>query len=198
MTGVKKYDRTELVHRAMDLFHRQGFNGTSTAELVAELGVNRKSMYAEFGSKQGLFEVALDHYDATSLSAVLAAVEAPDAGLDAIRTTFEGFAAASEDWARGRGCLLCNTAVERVTLVDASGDHVDAYFDRLLAAFGSALTNARRNDELSDAADVDDLAAFFTMALIGVAASAKGKADPDLIHASCRVTVAALDSYRLD
>jgi len=197
MSGVKKYDRDELVHLAMDLFHRQGFNGTSTAELVAELGVNRKSMYAEFGSKQGLFEAALDHYNATSLSAVLAAVEAPDAGLDAIRTTFEGFATASEDWARGRGCLLCNTAVERVTLVDASGERVDAYFERLVAAFGNALANARCNDELSQTADVDDLAAFFTMALIGVAASAKGQADPGQIHASCRVTISALDPYRL-
>ena len=42
----------------MELFRRRGFNGTSTAELVAELGVNRKSMYAEFGSKQELFEAA--------------------------------------------------------------------------------------------------------------------------------------------
>ena len=106
---MKQYDRVDLLHRAADLFHRQGFNGTSTAELVEELGVNRKSMYAEFGSKQGLFEAALDHYNANSLSAVLAAVEAPDAGLDAVRSTFDGFVSASEDWAQGRGCLLCNT-----------------------------------------------------------------------------------------
>ncbi len=75
--------------------------------------------------------------------------------------------------------------------------HFDAYFERLLAAFSNVLTNARGAGELSDAANVDDLAAFFTMALIGVAASAKGKADPDWIHASCRVTISALDPYRL-
>ena len=56
-------------------------------------------------------------------------------------------------------------------------------------------TNARRVGELSDTADIDDLAAFFTMALIGVAASAKGQADPGQIHASCRVTISALDPY---
>ena len=116
MSGGKQYDRTELLDLAMDLFHRQGFHATSTAELVSELGVNRKSMYAEFGSKQELFDAALDHYDATSLSAVLSATEAPGAGLDAIRSTFAGFAAAGEDWAQGRGCLLCNTGVERAGL----------------------------------------------------------------------------------
>jgi TetR/AcrR family transcriptional repressor of nem operon len=196
MTGVKQYDRTELLDRAMDLFHRQSFHGTSTAELVDELGVNRKSMYAEFGSKQGLFEAALDHYNATSLTAVLTAVEADDAGTAAIRSTFAGFASASENWAQGRGCLLCNTAVERTSLDPASGDHVDAYFDRLTTAFHNALVNGQHAGEISETADLDELAAFFTMALIGIAASAKGRAHPDQIHAAYRVTIGVLDSHQ--
>ena len=77
MGRAKQYERTELLDRAVELFRRQGFNGTSTAELVAELGVNRKSMYAEFGSKQGLFEAALERYDQEHLSNVLAPIEAP-------------------------------------------------------------------------------------------------------------------------
>ena len=198
MSGVKQYDRTALLDLAMDLFHRQGFHGTSTAELVAVLGVNRKSMYAEFGSKQGLFDAALDHYNATSLTAVLAATEATDAGTDAIRSTFAGFASASEDWAQGRGCLLCNTAIERAVLDPASGDRVDAYFDRLTVAFRSALETGQRNGEIDPTAELDDLAAFFTMALVGIATLAKGRASPDLIHAACRVAVATLDANRPD
>ena len=194
MSGVKQYDRTALLDLAMDLFHRQGYHGTSTAELVDELGVNRKSMYAEFGSKQGLFDAALDHYNATSLTAVLAATEATDAGTDAIRSTFAGFASASEDWAQGRGCLLCNTAIERAVLEPASGDRVDAYFERLTAAFRSALATGQEAGELNPTANIDDLAAFFTMSLVGIATLAKGRADPDLIHAACRVAMATLDA----
>ena len=194
MAGVKKYDRTDLLDRATDLFHRQGYNGTSTAELVDELGVNRKSMYAEFGSKQGLFEAALDHYNQHSLSAVLQAVESPDADVEALRTTFNGFAEASKEWAQGRGCLLCNTAVERVTLEESTGEHVDAYFDRLTAAFGNAVASAQRAGDLDDAADVDDLAAFFTMALVGIATLAKGRAQPRQIEAATRVALTVLDA----
>ena len=76
MSRPKQYDRTELLDRAVELFRRQGFNGTSTAELVSELGVNRKSMYAEFGSKQQLFEAVLEHYNENQLSRVLASLEA--------------------------------------------------------------------------------------------------------------------------
>ena len=195
MSGVKQYDRSELLDRAMDLFHRRSFTGTSTAELVEELGVNRKSMYAEFGSKQGLFEAALDHYNATSLTAVLTAVEAVDAGPDAIRSTFLGFASASEDWAQGRGCLLCNTAVERSVLDPACGDHVDAYFDRLTNAFRNALHNGQQAGDISKTADPDGLAAFFTMALVGIAALAKGRAQPKQIHAACRVVTDTLTTH---
>ena len=80
MGRTKQYDREELLDRAVELFRRQGFNGTSTAELVEELGVNRKSMYAEFGSKQELFERTLEHYNDNHLTRVLAPIEAADAG----------------------------------------------------------------------------------------------------------------------
>jgi TetR/AcrR family transcriptional repressor of nem operon len=198
MSGVKQYDRSELLDRAMDLFHRRSFTGTSTAELVDELGVNRKSMYAEFGSKRGLFEAALDHYNATSLTAVLAAVEAVDAGPDAIRSTFAGFASASEDWAQGRGCLLCNTAVERAVLDPACGDHVDSYFDRLTNAFRNALRNGQQTGRISKSADIDDLAAFFTMALVGIATLAKGRAQPNQIHAACRIVANTLKTHEVN
>ena len=101
--SVKQYDRTELLDRAIELFRLKGYSATSTAELVEELGVNRKSMYAEFGSKQGLFEAALERYARHHLSAVLAPIESPDADADSIREAFEGYASASGGWARGRG-----------------------------------------------------------------------------------------------
>lgn len=196
MSGVKKYDRAALLDSATDLFHRQGFHGTSTAELVEELGVNRKSMYAEFGSKQGLFDAALEHYNDTSLTTVLAATEAEAAGIEAIRTTFAGFATASEDWAQGRGCLLCNTAIERAVLEASSGDRVDAYFARLTTAFRSALDTAQQAGEVSSSADIDDLASFLTMSLVGIATMAKGRANPDAIHAACRVALSVLENHR--
>jgi TetR/AcrR family transcriptional repressor of nem operon len=56
----------------VEVFRLQGFSGTSTAELVTELGVNRKTMYAYFGSKQILFDAALERYNQSHLSRVLA------------------------------------------------------------------------------------------------------------------------------
>ena len=196
MSGSKQYDRTELLDRAVELFRRQGFTGTSTADLVAELGINRKSMYAEFGSKQGLFEAALERYNRKNLSAVLAPIEAPDAGTGAIRKAFADYASASEGWFRGRGCLLCNTAVERAALDPGSGRHVAAYLERLTRAFRHALGNGRLSGEIDENADLDELSAFFTMALIGVAACIRAEAPPEQVQAACRVATSTLDAYR--
>jgi TetR/AcrR family transcriptional repressor of nem operon len=196
MSRAKLYDRTELLDRAVELFRRQGFNGTSTAELVAELGVNRKSMYAEFGSKQGLFEAALERYSREHLSAVLAPIEAPDASTDAIRQSFTGYASASEGWFRGRGCLMCNTAVERAALDPGSRRYVAAYLERLTHAFRHALDNAQRSGEIDTNTDLDELAAFFTTALIGVAACIRAEAPTEQVEAACTVANSVLDAHR--
>jgi len=194
MASAKQYDRTELLDKAVELFRRQGFNGTSTAELVAELGVNRKSMYAEFGSKQELFEATLDHYNRNHLARVLAPIEAKHAGVDAIRTAFRGYASASEGWFNGRGCLMCNTAVERGALDPASGQYVAAYLDRLDRAFRNALMNGQRSGDIDQAADLDELAAFFTTALIGIAACLRAEAPSQQLQAASRVATRMLDA----
>jgi len=195
MSGTKQYDRTELLDRAIELFRVHGFSDTSTAELVAELGVNRKSMYAEFGSKQGLFEAVLERYNQEHLSNVLAPIEAPDAGLDEIREAFASYADASDGWVRGRGCLMCNTAVERAALDAGAGRYVAAYLDRLTNAFHHALSNGQQSNQLDSSADLDELAAFFTTALIGVVASIRAKAQPDRVRAACRVATSILDTH---
>ena len=195
MGRPKQYERTDLLDRAVELFRRQGYNGTSTAELVAELGINRKSMYAEFGSKQELFEATLEHYERNHLTNVLAPIEAPDAGVDTIRQAFTGYATASEGWFHGRGCLMCNTAVERGPLDPASGKYVTAYLERITRAFRNALENGKRVGEIHEMADLDELAAFLTTALIGVAACIRAEAPPEQLHAASRVATNVLDTY---
>ncbi|MCP4381534.1 MAG: TetR/AcrR family transcriptional regulator [Hyphomicrobiales bacterium] len=196
MSMAKQYDRTELLNRAVELFRRQGFGGTRTAELVAELGVNRKSMYAEFGSKQGLFEAALEHYGRVNLSRVLAPLEAPDAGPDAIRSTFADYASASEGRFRGLGCLMCNTAVERAALDPGSGRYVAAYLERLTRAFRHSLGNGQRAGEIDASADLDEMSAFLMTALIGVAACVRAEAPPEQVKAASRMVSNMLDTHR--
>ena len=195
MSRKKQYDRTELLNRAVELFRRQGFNGTSTAELVAELGVNRKSMYAEFGSKQELFEATLEHYNNNHLTRVLAPLEAPDASIEAIRYAFYDYASASEGAFNGLGCLMCNTAVERSALDPGSGRYVAAYLERLTRAFWHALNNAQQGGELDPTVDLDEMAGYLTTMLIGMAASVRAKAPPAQLWTAYNVVIRTVNAF---
>ena len=74
-----------MTKKAMELFRDHGFAGTSTQMLVDGLGVNRYSIYAEFGDKQTLFEEALRRYNEVVIEPRFGPLEAPDAGLDEIQ-----------------------------------------------------------------------------------------------------------------
>ena len=62
MARPKGYDRDTVLLAARDLFWEQGYHATSIAELEQSTGLNRSSIYQEFGSKHGLFEAALECY----------------------------------------------------------------------------------------------------------------------------------------
>lgn len=192
MPGAKGYNREELLDTAIELFRRQGYAGTSTAELVEALGVNRKSMYAEFGSKQGLFEAALERYSAVNLTRVLAPIEAEDADAGSIRQAFGIYAGASEGPFAGLGCLMANTAVERAALDPGADRFVQAYLARLKSGFARALANASAAGQVSDTLDLDELADFFAMSIVGVSALIRAKAPPAQVHAACRAAVGVL------
>jgi TetR/AcrR family transcriptional repressor of nem operon len=197
MSRMKQYNRTELLDRAVELFRRQGYNGTSTAELVAELGVNRKSMYAEFGSKQQLFEATLEHYDGKHLTRLLAPLEAADAGIDEIRQAFHGYASAIEGPLRGLGCLMCNTAVERGALDPGSGRYVAAYLAQLTRAFRHALANAQQDGIIDLSTNLDEMAGFLTTALIGIAASVRAEAPPAQVWATTKVVIGLVEGLAI-
>ena len=50
--------------RAMTVFWQKGYEGASLADLTGAMEINPPSLYAAFGSKEGLFRAVLERYDA--------------------------------------------------------------------------------------------------------------------------------------
>ena len=81
---------------------------------------------------------------------------------------------------------MANTAVERAALDPGSAKFVDAYLDRLSRGFRKALENARRDGDLDDDSDLDDLAAHFVNSVVGISALLRAKAPPEQMYAAGR------------
>jgi len=58
--GRPGYDQETVLRRAIEVFNRQGYEGTSMGDLAKELGLAKSSIYHHVPSKQHLLAAALD------------------------------------------------------------------------------------------------------------------------------------------
>ncbi|MFB9929031.1 TetR/AcrR family transcriptional regulator [Amycolatopsis halotolerans] len=63
----RAFDEDEVVRAAVGLFGGRAYDGVSVDDLVTHLGVHRNSLYKTFGSKRGLYLVALRRHLADDL-----------------------------------------------------------------------------------------------------------------------------------
>jgi len=189
----KKYDRDTLIEKAMEIFRDHGFAGSSTQMLVEGLGVNRFSLYAEFKNKQKLFAIALERYNQNVVERNFGPLEAPYAGIEEIRSLFEYLASAINGPATGRGCLLCNTAVEFGPEDPGGAGFVQQYFERLSKAFYQALNNTYSNGGLQSSVSPREEADFFTASTLGLFVMIRAKAPPAIITNAAKTAVEHLE-----
>src|SRR5580704_7124683 len=64
---------------AMQVFWRKGYEGASMVDLTTAIGINSPSLYAAFGSKEGLFRAVLERYDARRAAFLESLLAAPTA-----------------------------------------------------------------------------------------------------------------------
>ncbi|MBO9521479.1 MAG: TetR family transcriptional regulator [Nocardioidaceae bacterium] len=74
--GRPGYDQATVLTRAIELFNRQGYDGTSMADLAAELGLSKSALYHHVPGKEALLAEALDE----ALDELTAAVRAAGTG----------------------------------------------------------------------------------------------------------------------
>lgn len=64
----RTFDRKKALQQAMHAFWTNGYESTSMAQLVEVMGISSPSIYAAFGSKEGLFREAVELYIASEAS----------------------------------------------------------------------------------------------------------------------------------
>ena len=58
--GRPGYDQRTVLRRAVEVFNRQGYDGTSMGDLARELGVGKSALYHHVPGKEALLSQALD------------------------------------------------------------------------------------------------------------------------------------------
>ncbi|SMP66867.1 TetR/AcrR family transcriptional regulator [Noviherbaspirillum suwonense] len=102
----RQFNLDEAIATAQRLFHENGYDAVSVADLTKALGINPPSFYAAFGSKAGLYARILDRYAATAaipLAQILGADRPLAESLAEVLMTAARFYAAD---ATATGCMV--------------------------------------------------------------------------------------------
>ncbi len=129
MSGRKRaFDEVQALNAAMYTFWKKGFVGTSLADLTANMGINKPSMYASFGNKEDLFLKATQHYVTTKVDRVLSTLDQQGISL---RRRLKAYMVATitvqTEGEQGLGCFLsfCESEVIGENIPEAAKQEVE-------------------------------------------------------------------------
>ena len=192
-----RYDRDEVLQRAVTLFWEQGYHATSMKDLEAALDMRPGSLYAEFGSKAGVFGAALEAYAEASeqrLRDVLAGAPGVVAG---IRAYLEAVAAtcAGAEPAGARACMIVKTVLEVSGHEPGLAEQANRHLERLEQVLAQAIADAQAAGEIDSAADPCRLARLIQAQITGLRAYAQRSVSPAEVRALAADMAAILDGH---
>ncbi len=128
MARPLEFERSLAVDRALALFWRKGYQGTSLSDLLQTMEIGRSSLYAAFGDKRRLFLECLDLFAQRTKDVFLRA-RTDHPPLEALRSFFEWTFSGPRRSRASWGCLLVNTVLEMADV----DDELSARASQLLA-----------------------------------------------------------------
>jgi len=178
----REFDTEQALDRAMELFWRKGYEGTSLSDLTETLGITRPSLYAAFGNKERLFRTVLKRYEEKVVTYRPKALNAPTSH-EVARELLEGAAKLFGDKSKPAGCLGVQGAL-------ACGEDADPIRLELIAnrtagehAIRQRLERAKTEGDLPADSDPASLARYLSAVLYGMAVlSAGGSSRRELLQ----------------
>ncbi len=190
MGRPRAFDVDKALERALRMFWRKGFEGTSLSDLTKAMGINRPSLYAAFGNKEALFRKALDRYDDGPASYLREALDEPSAR-DVVERLLRGAAGLLTDPRNPRGCLMVQGALSCGKAGDPIRKELASRRVAGEAAIRRRLERAKSDGDLPADADPADLARYVATVIHGMAVQAASGASRDDLQRVIRTVLRA-------
>jgi len=183
MPRVKEYIREEVLEAATQVFWEKGYSATSVSDLVEATGLNKHSMYKEFGNKEGLFLECIENYAHRSNREPAELLEQQPLSFKNI----ERFFANRVDYLvsqENKGCMMVNNLVEQEVLCDEINRRTRYYMGLTEKAFFNCLEAAQKDGEIPEEKDIGLTAKYLLCFMKGLNVTAKTNPTKKTIAAS--------------
>lgn len=171
MGRPRSFDLEQALERAMQVFWRLGYEGASIAELTKAMGIASPSLYAAFGSKEGLFKAVLDHYEARRLGYKAAMLSARTAR-EAVEQLLYGMIDLVTDPSEPPGCLLLQGGLTCGADTQDIPQELARRRAQMEEGLQARLARGIAEGDLARGADIGALARYFVAVCNGIAVQA--------------------------
>ncbi|MGO2339645.1 MAG: TetR/AcrR family transcriptional regulator [Psychrobacter sp.] len=198
MSRTALYNRHDSLERALKLFWQKGFHATSLKDIEGALDMRPGSIYAAFGSKDGLFQEALDYYarsGLTELERILSKEPTPLLGLAAYLRQLGGI---RDKELPSRACMLVKSLLELGAREQAALAKVEMLLAGMETRFIGYFTEAQRLGEMDSELDATRLGRRLQAEVMGLRAFAQRDVESAAVHALAEDMALSIEDLRID
>ncbi|MEB3357748.1 MAG: TetR/AcrR family transcriptional regulator [Synechococcales bacterium] len=190
---AKQFDTEMALIQAMEVFWEHGYEAASLSQLLARMGIGKKSLYDTFGNKQALFLKALEHYAQTMNRHIrdrLLTQGSPLANLEQLLLEWQTMHGQPGSY----GCMLGTNIADFNTDDGAIAKILRGYLQQLEDVFCTALTQAQAAGEVSLTANPRDLARLLLCTTQGMALLGRVMEDDTTLKGTVAAALALLQA----
>ncbi|MFI9493879.1 MULTISPECIES: TetR/AcrR family transcriptional regulator [Streptomyces] len=190
------FDMKAALEAAMLLFWEQGYEATSLTQLREATGLSSASLYGAFGSKEGLFEKAVEHYIAGPGSVTDVVADEAESPREAVARLLHGSITMQTDTSHPRGCLvaLSGTVRARGTAEAGARKVVAARRAADRARIRACVVRGIGSGELTEDTDVDGVTSMIHGFLLGISTQVCDGTSAKHLHAAADAVLANWDT----
>jgi TetR/AcrR family transcriptional repressor of nem operon len=188
----KEFTTEAVLSKAVDAFAAKGYEATSIQDLVEAMGINRFSLYEEFGGKHGLFLAALDHYHLARRNRAVAHFSSQGQAAEVLRDYLRMI---YRDARRGgaHGCIMVNSACELAREDPEIAKRISDHFLKLEEIFVNFLGEAKLRGDISTEKDLTALARFLLNVSRGLRVMVTYEKDQEVFDDITNLALGVLD-----
>src|SRR5215831_13250477 len=188
----KQFDPEVALAKAMEVFWARGYEAASLSELLAQMGIGRKSLYDTFGNKRSLFLKTLEHYAQTTIKSIRDQLSAPGSPLTNLKCVLQDLQK-THAVPGSKGCMLGTNIADFDTNDQEIAFVLRSYLREVEDAFCRVILRAQQAGELSRTLKPREVAQMLLCTTQGMALVGRVLDNETLLRGTVEATLSILE-----
>ncbi len=182
MARTKAFDTDAALDRALRIFWRNGYEGTSMQDLVDGMQINRASLYDTFGNKEALYMAALQRYQQQNRAQVKQLLERHASVRGALDDLLETMIQDSLNDPEKKGCFVVNATTGLANRYQEVNRLVCDNEQQVAETFADLIKQGQARGEIGADRDARTLSSYLFASLQGLRVLAVTNSDVLLLR----------------